>query len=157
MTYLYLIPVTLPWWILIQGLLFISVAFILLGKKGSFSSKNRLLSFLGFYLFFDLILFEYYFYYHNCFSIKLTLPLAYCSIMQMIASYAAIKRSRLAFEFSLLLGIFAPLQSFLSPVIVRAWEDYLIFDYFISHGILILVPLYMLIVLGFRPRKFAFT
>jgi hypothetical integral membrane protein (TIGR02206 family) len=155
MTYLYVIPFTLPWFIIIGSLLAFSVTFICIGKRVNTLWKNRLLCFLGFYLLFDLIAFEYYFYHHGCFSLKLTLPIAYCSIMQMIASYGAIKQSRLAFEFSLLLGIVGPLQSFMSPVIVKSGEAYLLIDYFISHGLIILVPIYMFKVLAFRPRKYS--
>lgn len=156
MTYLYVMPFTIPWSILMLGLFFLSAIFISVGKNASSQWKNRLLMFLGFYLFFDILVFEYYFYHYDSYTLKFSLPLSYCTIMQMIAVYAAIKRSKVAFEFSLLLGIIAPFQSFFSPVIVKSEETYLLIDYFISHAATILVPIYMVKVLNFRPRKFAF-
>jgi hypothetical integral membrane protein (TIGR02206 family) len=156
LTYLYIIPLSFAWYVVVSTFLVLLVGFVCLGRYVSAVWRDRILTFLGFYLLFDLLFMEGYLYYYDNFSVDKSLPLTFCSLMQIMASIAAIKRSRLFFEFVLFFGILGPIQAFLSPAIVYSGEEYILLDFFISHGLTIVVPIYMAACCGFAPRKGAF-
>lgn len=151
-----IIPFSSTWLFIIISFFLSLVSITIIGGRISNLWKHRLLSFIGFYLLIDILVFEFYMIYYESFNLQTCLPLAFCSIMQGFAAYAAIRRNQWAFEFCMLLGILGPFQAFLSPAVVHKGEEYIIIDYFINHGLTILVPLYMTFVLNYRVRKFAF-
>lgn len=155
MQYLYILPWTTNWYIVIGGFAFTIFSFLFLGRVVSEKWRNRILSFIGFYLLFDLIFIELYLYYYGSFSIKTSLPLAFCSVMHIAAIIAALKRSKLAFELVLFYGIAGPIQAFISPALVYRGEAYLLIDFFVAHGLTIITPLYMAVCCGFKPRQYA--
>lgn len=153
MTYLYINPLSLSWYLIITFYLFACIALLTFGKCLSEKNVNRLTTSLGIYLLFDRIFSVYYYHTIDAFSLDYALPLSFCSIMAFFASFALIFRSQFFFEFVLFLGMTGPVQAFITPAIVHAGEEYLLIDYFIYHGITIVTPIYMAYCLGFKPRK----
>ena len=56
------------------------------------------------------------------------------------------------YEWALLVAIPSGLHSVLTPELSMGISDWYLFEYYFVHGSLMLVPLYLTIVLGMRPR-----
>jgi hypothetical integral membrane protein (TIGR02206 family) len=153
MSYIYIIPFTYAWYITVSIFLTAITALITICSFLSDLGKRRMLSFLGYFLLFDMIFYMGYLGYHKNFNLQTSLPLTFCSLMQFCAAFAAIKRSQIAFEIMLFFGITGPLQAFVTPAVVYTGEEYIIVDFFIAHGMTILVPLIMAYCMGFKPTK----
>lgn len=153
MSYIYIIPFTYAWYVTITIFLVAVIAFLTICSFLSDLGKRRVLSFFGYFLLFDMIFYMGYLTYHNTFSLQVSLPLTFCSIMQLCAAFAAIRRSQVAFEIMVFFGITGPLQAFVTPAVVYTGEEYILVDFFIAHGMTILVPLVMTFCMGFRPTK----
>ena len=153
MSDLLILPFTRTWYIIITSFVAYGFCILYLGNKCSNKWKGRILSFMGYYLLIDFAVYEGYVFYHGIFSLKTSLPLAYCSIMQIMAGYGSIRRSQFCFEFCILLGVIGPLQAFVSPAVVCKGQEYLMIEYFIAHGLTIMVPLFMVFCMRYEPRK----
>ena len=146
-------PLTGQWYMMLTGIIVLSVGILVLGKKISKKWKERVLRCVGIAMLFDLLFMEGYLLYKGIFSMSVSLPLAYCSIMEMFAIFAAIFRSRRCFEFVLFFGITGPLQAFAAPAQVVKGEEYILIDYFLTHGLTIFIPIFMAVCMGYTPRK----
>ncbi|MCH9624445.1 MAG: hypothetical protein S4CHLAM27_08390 [Chlamydiia bacterium] len=153
MSYIYIIPFTFAWYVTISIFVGGVVALLTICFLLSDLGKRRMLSFLGYFLFIDMIVYLGYLSYYNSFSLQTSLPLTFCSLMQLCAAYAAIRRSQIAFEIMIFFGITGPLQAFVTPAVVYTGEEYILVDFFIAHGMTILVPLIMAFCMGFTPTK----
>ncbi len=155
MTYLYIIPLTPAWYIVVGSFVFITTIFLLLGSYIPSIWKVRLLRFIDFYLLFDLLFMEAYLLFNGNFSLQTSLPLSFCSVMQLVAAFAAITQNAFLFEFALFFAIAGPIQAFLTPAVVYQGEEFILIDFFIAHGLTVIAPLFMTLCLNFAPRKWA--
>lgn len=153
MTYITVSPFTFNWYAIISIFAVSLVLVLMLGSFVTWKTRSRIASFMGFYLIFDLFFLMAYLRYYNAFSIEASLPLTFCSIMQLFAGLAGITKKSFFFEMSLFFGILGPMQAFVTPAIVYAGEEYLLYDFFISHGLTIMVPLFMAVCMGFTPSR----
>jgi hypothetical integral membrane protein (TIGR02206 family) len=147
------VPFTFWWFVMITACLGLAAGMLIVGKKISDDWNKRILTFVGVGMLLDLFFMEGYLLYNELFAMSVSLPLAYCSIMEMFAIFAAIFKSKRCFEFVLFFGITGPLQAFLAPAEVVRGEEYIIVDYFLAHGLTIFIPIYMAVCMGFCPRK----
>ena len=153
MSYIYIIPFTYAWYVTVGIFLASLVLLLTICALLPDLGKRRLLSFLGYFLLFDMIFYMGYLHYHNSFTLQASLPLTFCSLMQLCAAFAAIRKNQLAFEISLFFGITGPLQAFVTPAVVYTGEEYVLVDFFIAHGMTIVIPLMMAFCMGFNPTK----
>ncbi len=80
-----------------------------------------------------------------------SLPLQLCDISQIMCIIALITKRQLAFEFALLLGMPAAMQSLATPELTHGWSGFLVFDYFFSHSTQVLAPLVLVYYAKMRP------
>ncbi|NIK69929.1 TIGR02206 family membrane protein [Paenibacillus sp. BK720] len=84
-------------------------------------------------------------------SVKYTLPLELCSISQMLAIIMLFTRSKLLYQIVFFAGIGGAMQAMLTPDLDYPYPHFRFFHFFIVHIAIILAPLYMTWIEGFRP------
>jgi len=82
-----------------------------------------------------------------------SLPLHLCGLAIVLAAFALVKHSYLLYELVYFWGLGGAIQALLTPDIgPYGYPHYRFFQFFVSHGTLILAALYMTWVGGMRPR-----
>ena len=90
-------------------------------------------------------------------NISENLPLQLCGISNLIACLILfIPKNKTLFEFFYFAGIIGAIQAFLTPQINNFdGTNYEYVEYYISHGGILLLPIYMFNNLGYELRKFS--
>ena len=90
-------------------------------------------------------------------NISENLPLQLCGISNLIACLILfIPKNKTLFEFFYFAGIIGAIQAFLTPQINNFdGTNYEYIEYYISHGGILLLPIYMFNNLGYKLRKFS--
>ena len=90
-------------------------------------------------------------------NISENLPLQLCGISNLIACFILfIPKNKTLFEFFYYAGIIGAIQAFLTPQINNFdGTNYEYVEYYISHGGILLLPIYMFNNLGYKLRKFS--
>jgi hypothetical integral membrane protein (TIGR02206 family) len=90
-------------------------------------------------------------------NISDNLPLHLCSISNLISCFILfIPKNKRLFEFLFYAGIIGAFQAFLTPQINNFdGSTYEYLEYYLSHGGILLLPLYMFKNLGFKLSKFS--
>ncbi len=90
-------------------------------------------------------------------NISENLPLQLCGISNLIACFILfIPKNKTLFEFFYFAGIIGAIQAFLTPQINNFdGTNYEYVEYYISHGGILLLPIYMFNNLGYELRKFS--
>ncbi|PDH50355.1 MAG: TIGR02206 family membrane protein [Cryomorphaceae bacterium MED-G14] len=90
-------------------------------------------------------------------NISENLPLQLCGISNLIGCFILfIPKNKTLFEFFYYAGIIGAIQAFLTPQINNFdGTNYEYVEYYISHGGILLLPIYMINNLGYELRKFS--
>lgn len=90
-------------------------------------------------------------------NISENLPLQLCGISNLIGCFILfIPKNKTLFEFFYYAGIIGAIQAFLTPQINNFdGTNYEYVEYYISHGGILLLPIYMINNLGYKLRKFS--
>ena len=90
-------------------------------------------------------------------NISDNLPLHLCGISNLIACFILfLPKNKTLFEFLFYAGIIGAIQAFLTPQINNFdGTNYEYIEYYISHGGILLLPIYMYNNLGYELRKFS--
>lgn len=86
------------------------------------------------------------------FTLQDSLPLHLCGISYICMTIFLIRPNYFLYEFLIMLGLAGALQSFITPELTHGYSEYFIIDYYFSHGGIIFVPLYALLVMKMKPR-----
>jgi hypothetical integral membrane protein (TIGR02206 family) len=90
--------------------------------------------------------------YWDIWTIQTMLPLHLCSLMTWLSAYMLITKNHAIYEVAYFLGIGGALQALLTPdASGYGFPHFRAFQTFIAHGLLVLIPVYMTVVEGFRP------
>jgi len=85
-------------------------------------------------------------------DIQMMLPLHLCSLSVMIGAIMLITKNYFAYEFIYLLGISGAFLACLTPALDKyGFPHFLFFQFFISHGGIIIAGIFMTVVEGYRP------
>ena len=79
-------------------------------------------------------------------DIEHNLPFHLCGITSILSIIVMIKYNQKMFEFLALLGIPSAIHSLLTPEFINGHDGYLFYDFYISHGSILFVPLFLTIV-----------
>ena len=85
-------------------------------------------------------------------NLKDNLPFHLCRISFILSLIVLIYKTQWVYEWLLLLAIPSGVHSLLTPEMTIGVSYWFYFDYYFVHAGLILVPLYLTVVLKFRPR-----
>ena len=80
-----------------------------------------------------------------------SLPLQLCGISAIISSILLLRFNQFFYEFLLLLGLPGAIISLITPELTMGRTEFLLVEYFVSHGGIILSAFYLTFVLGHRP------
>jgi len=90
--------------------------------------------------------------YWDVWTIQTMLPLHMCSLMIWLSACMLFTKSYAIYEVTYFLGIGGALQALLTPdASGYGFPHFRAFQTFIAHGLLVLIPIYMTVVEGFRP------
>jgi hypothetical integral membrane protein (TIGR02206 family) len=90
--------------------------------------------------------------YWGLWSIQTMLPLHMCSVFVWLTAYMLYKRNYQIYELAYFMGIGGAMQALITPDAgPYGFPHYRAIQTFFAHGLLVIVPIYMTVVEGFRP------
>ena len=98
------------------------------------------------------IAWHYWNYVSDTWTLQTMLPLQTCSLAVWFAGWMLLFKSYRIYEFVYLLGIGGAIQALATPGLgIYGFPHFVFFQYFISHGLIIVSAIYMTVVERFRP------
>ena len=144
---------SLIWWqsnIATIGIIF---ALLILGKWFSLENRERLAKFIGIILIFRAIGIHFYWDYIGIWTIESSLPLHLCGLSSILSGIVLFWRKQWVYECLFFWGIPGAFHSLLTPEFTVGTSGFLFYEYYISHGGIILSAIYLTWVLGMKPRQ----
>jgi len=140
------------WWNGVFFVLLFVPLMIFVGKKLSEEHRNYMLYGMGIYQlgvkFVNQIL-----YVSDNYILATHLPLQLCSISGILAGVVVFYRKQILLEFLYFFGIVGFIHSILTPQFTGGTSTWNIFDYYVGHSMLFIVPIFLMMFYGFRLRK----
>ena len=140
------------WWTGVFFVLLFVPLMIFVGKKLSEEHRNYMLYGMGIYQlgvkFVNQIL-----YVSDNYILATHLPLQLCSISGILAGVVVFYRKQILLEFLYFFGIVGFIHSILTPQFTGGTSTWNIFDYYVGHSMLFIVPIFLMMFYGFRLRK----
>ena len=88
-------------------------------------------------------------------SIYVHLPLHLCGLSSILCILIMFKYNQKVFNFLALIGIPSAIHSIITPQWTNSYEfhDFRFYEFFVTHGAILFVPLFLMFVLGYRVSK----
>jgi len=80
------------------------------------------------------------------------LPLQLCNISYFICILVLLSKKQWMYEWALLLAMPSAFNALITPELIWGSNNWHIFEYYFTHAILILVPLYLMLVMNYKLR-----
>jgi hypothetical integral membrane protein (TIGR02206 family) len=141
------------WWQSNLTTVFIIAAVIWLGKRVPREKAVVIGYVIGTILIARAILIHPYQVYLGRWNIHSNLPLQMCAIASILSGVAMFTRNQWVYEFLYYWGLPGAFHSLLTPEFTLGKEGLMFYEYFLSHGGIILSALYATLVLGMKPRR----
>ena len=129
------------------------VFLLLLGKCINSENKNSLVKVIGAVLIFRTVGVHFYWDYLGIWTIESSLPLHLCGLSAILSGLVIFWRNQKAYECLYFWGLPGAFHSLLTPEFTAGMDSLLFFEYYLSHGGIILSAIYLTWLLGMRPRK----
>jgi len=144
---------SLLWWQ--SNIITIGFIFILLILGNWFNTENRekLAKIIGIILISRAIGIHFYWDYIGIWKIESSLPLHLCGLSAILSGILLFWRKQWAYECLYFWGISGAFHSILTPEFTVGTSGFLFYEYYLSHGGIILSAIYLTWILGMRPRK----
>jgi len=81
-----------------------------------------------------------------------SLPLHLCGISSLVIIFIMFKYNQSLFEYLVLLGVPSAIHSILTPQFINGWDGYYFPEFYLSHGAILLTPLYLSINYNYKLR-----
>ena len=95
--------------------------------------------------------------YWGIWTVQTMLPLHICSIMVWASAYMLFTKNYNIYEMAYFLGVGGATQALLTPDANQyGFPHYRAFQTFIAHGLLVIIPIYLTVVEGYRPTLQSF-
>jgi len=147
------IPTFSPgWWLGFWISVLVIISIIGIAKRLSPEAESKLRLILGSILILREIINQLFMWFSDTWYVSLSLPLQLCGISSLLSAFLLLSPRQWAFEFLALLGLAGALHSFLTPELTHGATMYHFFDYYLSHGGIIMTVFYMHLVHGMRPK-----
>ena len=89
----------------------------------------------------------------NNWNIQSNLPLQMCGFSSIMGGIVLFWRRQIIYEFVFFMGISSAIHAFLTPEFTMGTQGYFFYDYYLNHGLILLVPLYLTFILDFKPTS----
>lgn len=143
------------WWVGNVSTVLIILALLFIGLKIDDEKKNVLAKILGGMSLIRWVFVQLYSVYAGTWVIESSLPLQMCSFSSLFCGIVMYYRNQIFYEFVYFMGISSALHAFLTPEFTMSTQGYFYFDYYINHGLIALIPLYLTFVLKFKPMRWS--
>ena len=146
-------PLSSTWWIGMSLSILVSFGIIQIAIRIPPDKRKILMMILGFTLISIELMQQLYLNHLGLWSLKTSLPIHLCGISGILAGIMMFRSSHYGFEFLALIGSPGALHALLTPQLNHGTIPFLIFKYYVSHVGIILVPLFLAVVLGYRIKR----
>ena len=146
-------PLSSTWWIGMSLSVLVSFGIIQIAIRIPPDKRKILMMILGFTLISIELMQQLYLNHLGLWSLKTSLPIHLCGISGILAGIMMFRSSHYGFEFLALIGSPGALHALLTPQLNHGTIPFLIFKYYVSHAGIILVPLFLAVVLGYRIKR----
>lgn len=145
-----------PFWWQTSGLTFLLIPVILWILFRQTAHNDRIRLFMGFnLLYFSLTLLPYHLWFESGFEARFGLPFHLCRIAAWVVIIALFTRKQWAYEAALFLAIMGGFNALFTPQYTQGTFWYFVLEFYWSHALLIISPLFLTFNYGMRPRKWA--
>ena len=141
------------WWNGVFFVLLFVPLMIFVGKKLSEEYRNYMLYGMGIYQLGVKFGSQISYVLSDNYILDTNLPLQLCSISGILAGVVVFYRKQILFEFLYFFGIVGFIHSILTPQFTGGTSTWNIFDYYVGHSMLFIVPIFLMMFYGFRLRK----
>tara|TARA_B100001105_G_C22263362_1_gene387751 strand:- start:196 stop:771 length:576 start_codon:yes stop_codon:yes gene_type:complete len=144
---------SLLWWqsniVTLSFILF----FLLLGKWFNLENRNNLAIVIGAVLIFRTVGVHFYWNYLGIWTIETSLPLHLCGLSAILSGIVLLWRKQWAYECLYFWGIPGAFHSLMTPEFTIGTSGLLFYEYYLSHGGIILSAIYLTWILGNETPK----
>jgi hypothetical integral membrane protein (TIGR02206 family) len=144
---------SLLWWQSNFTTLFIILVFLFMGKWFNPENREKLAQIIGTVLIIRTIGIHFYWDYLGIWTIESSLPLHLCGLSAILSGIVLFWRKQWAYECLYFWGISGAFHSLMTPEFSSGKGGLLFYEYYLSHGGIILSAIYLTWVLGMKPRK----
>ena len=140
------------WWI---GLIFVLIfvpLMILLGSKISSKQRDMVLYGMAIYQLGNKTLTQIGYIFSDNYIMASNLPLHLCGLSGILAGIVVFYRKQILFEFLYFFGLVGFIHSVLTPEFTGGVSSWKIFDYYVGHSMLIIIPVWLMKYYEFRLR-----
>ena len=145
------------WWNGVFFVLLFVPLMIFVGKKLSEDYRNYMLYGMGIYQLGVKFGSQISYVLSDNYILATNLPLQLCSISGILAGVVVFYRKQILLEFLYFFGIVGFIHSILTPEFTGGTSAWNIFDYYVGHSMLFIVPIFLMMFYGFRLRKHAWS
>jgi len=146
-------PLSSTWWIGMSLSILVSFGIIQIAIRIPPDKRKILMMILGFTLISIELMQQLYLNHLGLWNLKTSLPIHLCGISGILAGIMMFRSSHYGFEFLALIGSPGALHALLTPQLNHGTIPFLIFKYYVSHAGIVLVPLFLAVVLGYRIKR----
>lgn len=140
------------WWRMLSGTTAIATVTILAGKNCPMA-REAVRKISGWMLVCVTVLLPVYLVSLGTWSIQTSLPLQLCSLSGILSGIVLLWRNQFAYELLVYWGIPGALYALLTPEMTQGSGTLFLFEYYISHGGILLSVFYLSVVYGMYPGK----
>ena len=126
---------------------------LILGKSINQKNKELLAKIIGPILIFRAIGIHFYLNHLDIWTIESSLPLHLCGLSAILSGIVLFWRKQWAYECLYFWGIPGAFHSLLTPEFTVGTSGFLFYEYYLSHGGILLSAIYLTWVLGMKPRQ----
>lgn len=140
-------------WLTSVSITLVCIAVVLLiGYKLDDKNKSIFTKFLGVLFFVRFIFLHGYMVGLGHWDVLNSLPLHLCGISSLVIIFIMFKYNQSMYEYLVLLGIPSAIHSILTPQFINGWDGYYFPEFYLSHGAILLAPLYLSINYDYKLR-----
>jgi len=148
-------PLSLLWCIGIGVSIAISFLILQIGIRIPPDTRRLLMIGMGIIMISIEIAQQLYIYHLGLWNIQRSMPIHLCGIAGILAGIMMFKPNQDGFEFLALIGSPGALHALLTPQLNHGDLTFLVLKYYIGHTGIILIPLFLAIVQGYRVRNYS--
>jgi len=121
--------------------------------KNNLALDNKLRITIASLLILQEIAFNLWRYFNGIWSVANSLPLHLCGISIILSAIMLLNNKYLLFEINYFWGLGGAIQALFTPDIgMYGFPHFRFFQFFVSHGLIVLAVLYMIFIMGYRPK-----
>ena len=144
---------SLLWWHMNIATLSLILIILIMGKWFNEENREKLAKVIGVVLIIRTVGVHFYWNHLGIWTIESSLPLHLCGLSAILSGIVLFWRKQWAYECLYYWGLPGAFHSLMTPEFTIGSSGLLFYEYYLSHGGIILSAVYLTWLLGMRPRK----